>query len=1104
MMKNVAVTAILLLHTRTIIPNNNAPSLVAHSFTTCPTLRRRHYLQSQPSSRLYSSNENKEAPITTKKQKAGSGGYSILRQPVTYDSSSDPTFEVPMSLNEEEENRRRNNVNALWFEERKSKPSSLEKENDSFPKATTNRKNSNTEKELAEQQHLDLNDRTMTTLDYPIILKALAKECETVPARTLVLRNAFPQKETEEEEARRLKRKKSKGKKKMSGGDADDDIETMGLTASSVTGVQCRYNAISEMKRLVSTNVYGHLPPPRKSQENYKNPKKGKQIKIGLPPILGTSFDLQSIFDLIDDGRVLEGPEILEIATTLEKMMEVVRWNNLLRTVGKDDDEEKFVEIPKLCKSIYIEPDLLHLLSNAFDNEGRLSATTFPAIGRLRAQIRSYKASIMTKLETIIASPSMKNKLALESGGPIFSEVNGGRIVIPVQDAYKNSGVGIMHDVSRSGKTVFVEPTEIVGPTNEMKQVEVELRQEEAKVWRQLTEEVIKHRDDIERSVSSIVQIDLVLARMRLGDILNGVIPVVKDEGVMSVREAKHPVLVLRELEDIVGNDIDLGDNGNQGLVLTGPNSGGKTVILKLMGLFAYMTRDGIPLPAAPACTSITVDEETGDEIMEEVVPRVDYFDPVLADIGDIQSVDGDLSTFSGHMLVCREVLANSKKNALVLMDELGSGTDPAQGVAIAQALLEALLERGTRVAITTHYMELKQLAASDDRFEVGGMQFVGGRPTYKLLPGTVGESYALAVAERLNLPQSVIQRANELLDSETRQMGDLIRDLEDQKALVDAQALELEQKKKDMARLEIEMQAQREKLEAKQLSARRDEARKFAAKLEEKENILEDILQRLKSDPSKKLLARSWDDIRFVRRDALNEAENVPSVMKRLQKSAAAAAKVELVPLSELREKPDLKVGDTLVICKKGAFRGKEGIINQLGSNKIQLSVSGVPVQMKMNEIALPASAVQGENGNNDGGKRQRNADGSPEMSKIARKAMAEAESMGETRINEGSSATSGGKEVDVGRLDRNTVDVRGCNLEEAKRKCQDKFSSVMMSKRPVIYILHGHGTSGVLKQKIRDWLKRDREWVKSYKAASREDGGDAFTRVELKKIKF
>ena len=344
------------------------------------------------------------------------------------------------------------------------------------------------------------------------------------------------------------------------------------------------------------------------------------------------------------------------------------------------------------------------------------------------------------------------------------------------------------------------------------------------------------------------------------------------------------------------------------------------------------MARCGIPVPAA-AGTTTALPRSHVDNKTIEYQPRVDFFNPVLADIGDLQSVGGDLSTFSGHMLVCREVLTNSGRNALILMDELGSGTDPNQGVAIAQALLEAVIESGARVAITTHYLQLKQLAASDDRFAVAGMQFVNGRPTYKLLPGTVGESFALAVAERLGLPQKVLDRANELLDSETRAMGDLIREMEDQKALLDKQVEEMDQKRIEFAAMEMKVREEKLRLERKQLDARRQEARKFAKTLEEKEAVLENVLEKLKADPSRRVVAKSWDDIRFVKRDALNEAENVPSVMANKQKVAAAVNEVsaELIPIAELREKPALQSGDKLVVCKNGPLFAREAVVTKV-----------------------------------------------------------------------------------------------------------------------------------------------------------------------------
>lgn len=375
-------------------------------------------------------------------------------------------------------------------------------------------------------------------------------------------------------------------------------------------------------------------------------------------------------------------------------------------------------------------------------------------------------------------------------------------------------------------------------------------------------------------------------------------------------------------------------------------------------------------------------------------------------------------------------------------------------------------------------------------------MQFVKGRPTYKLLPGVVGESFALSVAERLNMPQKVIDRANELMDSDTKQMGDLIRNIEDQKIVVEEQAAELERKKKELELLEENMKKQQEKLEREQLTARRKEAEKFAKKLEEKEKVLEDVLQKLKADPSKKMIARSWDEIKYVRRDALTEAENVPSVLRRKSAAAAKAAEqfAEMVPLSEMRNKPILNGGDTLVICKKGALSGKVATVISTSGKKVNLKVQGMQMSMKLEEVALPPRSFIG--GANDANMEKNNARNG--MSKMARKALQEEEA----EIALGSRGIPPTKQSNdkVMRLSSNTVDCLGCNFEEARRKCETKFAKVMMNKTPVVFILHGHGSSGVLKSKIRDWLSREKQFVKKFSPADASDGGDAFTKVELK----
>jgi DNA mismatch repair protein MutS2 len=1014
--------------------------------------------------------------VLTDTVQAGEDGYSLLRRPLaatSWDPNAEPAFEPPALLDESKSADQQ--VNDAWWQARQQSTPLVAKRgrpsDQTTKRATTAPQPASNDED--EEEEFNLLQRSLDTLDYPRVLRALQAECTTEPARLLVQQG--------QSAANHAPRSTTKQSAKTSQHNA---VAYQPLLAETAVGAQQRYQAVHEMEWILNDG-YG---PVTLEGYSYRNGRGFKEDLAGRPPPLqGNSFAWASIGAKVDQGMVLEGVDIMQVRSMLHVLQNVVLWGRALRKVDNGLD---FVELPALTDTIQVNETLQELLYSAFDKdqtEGyRLSGTTFPAVGRLRARVKALRSAILDTLDGLLALPSMRSKLALESGGAVYSEVSGGRLVVPLDSSASN--LGIVHDTSRSGKTVYVEPTEIVGPTNELRQAEAELRTEEASVWRILTQEIVTNQDGLATSVAAVGQLDLVLARHRLGKELQGTIPIVQEEGVVDLKQSRHPVLLLRGIPNVVGSDIKLGADGNQGLVLTGPNSGGKTIILKLLGLVALMARAGIPVPA----------EEANDDGYQ---PRVDFFNPVLADIGDIQSVGGDLSTFSGHMLVCREVLASAGKQALVLMDEVGSGTDPAQGVAIAQSLLEALVDSGARVAITTHYMQLKQLAAADDRFAVGGMQFVNGRPTYKLLPGTVGESFALAVAERLQLPQGVLDRANELLDSETRQMGDLIRELEDQKVVLDEQAVEMDEKRKELARMEFEMKEQLLKMEQKQLNVRRDEARKFAKKLEEKEEILEEILDKLKSDPSRKLVARSWNDIKFVKRDALNEAENVPSVVARkaLRDAAKEGEAGELVPIAELREKPTLQEGDLVVVCKKGPLFAREGSVVKSMGKRVEVRVNNMNVALKLTEVALPV-----KNGPKPKIFESSQQTRAKSISKATERALASEGAGGtssdwERARQTQQQASSSGKQLTM-RTDANTVDVRGLNLLEAQEKVKDKCSMSLMSGRSVIYILHGHGTGGVLKTKVRNWLRTERSLVKRWQAADKEDGGDGLTRVELK----
>lgn len=582
--------------------------------------------------------------------RAGSDGYSVLRQPASrsnWDPDADPEFDLPVSWKDDDRSNMQSaqTIDNDWWSNRFVETKSAAARGGKIKDETA---------EVVEvlEKELDLFQRSLDTLDFPRILSALRKECTTAPAKKLV------------QEATKASDFSTSSKKLNAVKGKEQAFQP--LIAATVEKAQERYRAVVEMQWLLHGSGESDSGDHVHFDDVYFRNRKGYKESIAgrPPPYSSSNFDLELIFQAVDKGRVLESEEILSISGMMDAMEDVLSWSDALQRV----DGLTFVELPKLAGCIEVNATLHSLLQSAFDKDGRLSGNTFPTLGSLRARVRALRAEIIGTLDSLLLLPSIKSKLALESGGPLYSEVSGGRLVIPVESKHASS-IGIVHDTSRSGKTVYVEPTEIVGTTNELRQAEGELRAEEARVWRLLTKEILTNRRSLETSVYAIGQLDLVVARLLLGRRISGVVPIVKDDGVISLRNAKHPVLLLRGLPNVVGSDVELGANGNQGLVLTGPNSGGKTIILKLLGLTALMARGGIPVPAdaRPALTF----QNDGDE--EDIYqPRIDFFDPVLADIGDLQSVGGDLSTFSGHMLVCREVLANARRNALVLMDEVG------------------------------------------------------------------------------------------------------------------------------------------------------------------------------------------------------------------------------------------------------------------------------------------------------------------------------------------------------------------------------------------------------------------------------------------------
>lgn len=470
--------------------------------------------------------------------RAGSGGYSLLRQPVRWDLDQDPVFEAPTQLNTKYDgtiNGNGDDGNAQWWNSRQT---------------TTNTPTTlQNDEQQQEEEVVDLFQRSLDTLDFDRVLRALQKECTTFPARLLV-------------------QKASKSSHNSSITDTEDTQQPTApatqLLADSVVGCQERYGGVKELSWILEGS-HGTDQASFRNRLDYKQDMAGQSF-----PFIGrSSFPLQPLLLEAGTTTVLEGEEIRMVAEMMDGMEDTYRWGLALEEV------EDFVYLPLLASSMEVNSTLRELLHTAFDDkDGRLqlNGKTFPTIGRLRALVRSLKGSVLDTLQALL--PKLEPKMAVESGGALYSEVSGGRLVIPVDPKYASS-IGLVHDQSRSGKTVYVEPHEIVAPTNELRQTESELQAEEARVWRYLTEQILLNRATLEANVDVIAQLDLTAARFALGRKLSAVIPQVQDEGVIRLSNVKHPVLLLRNIPHIVGSDISFGEGINQGLVLTGPNAGG-------------------------------------------------------------------------------------------------------------------------------------------------------------------------------------------------------------------------------------------------------------------------------------------------------------------------------------------------------------------------------------------------------------------------------------------------------------------------------------------------------------------------------------------------
>lgn len=547
-------------------------------------------------------------------------------------------------------------------------------------------------------------------------------------------------------------------------------------------------------------------------------------------------------------------------------------------------------------------------LRDAFEADGTLSDRAFPKLAALRDQVHKLKQHVHDTLSSLLGDDGWGDMLM----DRYVTERNG-RLVVPVKMAFRR-GLGIVHGTSASGETAYVEPGATVELQNDLREAEEALAQETLRILADLSDMVGRIAVPITRALEATGDLDLASARTELGFRWDGTIPEVRQAGVVRLRKARHPLLALRGVA-VVGNDLTL-DTERRCLVLTGPNAGGKTVALKTIGLCALCVRAAIPIPAGEGS-------------------RLDWFAPILADIGDLQSVASDLSTFSGHLAVLREALAIARPGALVLIDEVAVGTDPAQGAALAAAVVEALVERDARVVLTTHYPELK--AITDPRVAVAGMEFAEGKPTYRLVAGTATGSQGLVIAQRMGLPAAVIDRAHELLDAGAARLARLAEQLDAERDGVARQARQLQAQLDGLSAREAALREREEKLE-RQLAGERarllDATRTRLKALEEE---LRTLVKAVHQAPSLKGANDALATLRGARGE-LDEGEAAPV----LPYTPAVGERVWVVTV------------------------GQHGQVLALGGDQVDVQVRAMKVRVPLGKIApakdRPAAEVRAE----------------------------------------------------------------------------------------------------------------------------------------------
>lgn len=743
----------------------------------------------------------------------------------------------------------------------------------------------------------------------------------------------------------------------------------------------------------------------QRKQDESDDGRKVLRLKGGIPVPRLANIGLP--LKRLQIGGNLNGKEIAQIGRVLSTTKEVMSFFDWFR-----EHEIAFFHLYEIVDGLVDLPDLRKRITSSVSDDGDILSDASVELRRIRQAIKSGEGAIRTKLDDLIRTKASYLSETLVT-------IRNDRFVLPVKQEYRNAFGGIMHDQSATGQTLFIEPQAVLELNNKLRTLRADEKREEERILYELSALLEPHIQELRYNHEILAILDMINAKARYSESINGTKPHLSKENHVAIWAARHPLI---DQEDVVANDLLIGEE-YQALIITGPNTGGKTIALKTLGLIQLMGQAGLQIPAAE-------DSQIG------------IFTEIFADIGDEQSIEQSLSTFSSHMTNIVSFLDKANDQSLLLFDELGSGTDPQEGASLAISILDYIGAKGSYVMATTHYPELKVYAYNRPGTINASMEFNSESlaPTYRLQIGIPGRSNAFDISRRLGIPSQIIDQATGFIQEDSQSLNEMIADLEQKRRKAEQESHRLEKQIQESDRLLEELKRETETLEfakQKEIDKAKKEANSILSKTKEEAELLMQEIREMQMNVSKNAQVKEHELIGLRKQfDDLRQEDTVPS------------NKV----LRREKERKKLKVGDEVIT----ESYGQRGILVEKSGQDQWVVQLGI-MKMKLPETDL--RRIQ------------------PEPEKETRRTKRQ---IATVRSNTASHVST-------------QLDLRGFRYEEALQELDSYLDASLLAGYPQVTIVHGKGT-GAIRKGVTDALKRHPQ-VKSFDFAPQSSGGNGAT---------